>query len=267
MASTFNFKVVKRVSNHKGPEDYPRGYERKLVGIESSNGRQRYRVDLCNFTGNIVVEPDVKANKTYISLSFTNEESLCNDYDKVKGDIVSINGVGKNLFPMDDGKKVYFQDVYDSASQMFKGIGRLDVEMGNLSLKLTHLRSDIPPANTVEYPPETTWTDNHLYVTGDGHYALIVPVTFTKKCLTDDPDDCIYCNRDISPNVWDFGRFTKIIAYDLTDSSKPPIEIPVNGYDSYLVPSPDYMQFAFSEGDKIGILDGKTLQVRDVEVR
>ena len=104
-------------------------------------------------------------------------------------------------------------------------------------------------------------------MTGDEHYALIVPVTFTKKCLTDNPDDCIYCNRDLSPNVWDYGRFTKIIAYDLTDPSKLPIEISVNGYDSYLVPSADYMRFAFSVGDRIGILDGKTLQVEIVNVK
>ena len=169
-----------------------------------------------------------------------------------------------NLYPFfTTGGDLWFQCEYDRNLKVVYGLCQYNI----YSEEITHYRTDIPFSWNVSFPPETTWTDNRLYVTGDGHYALIVPVTFTKKCLTDNPDDCIYCNRDISPNVWDYGRFTKIIAYDSTDPSRPPIEISVDGYDGYLVPSPDFTQFAFSEGDKIGILDGKTLQVREVGVK
>ncbi|GEM_PF-4630478 len=168
-----------------------------------------------------------------------------------------------NLIPFFSGNSIYFQCELSSSTNLVGGLCRYDMD----SKELTHLRSDIPPANTVDFPPEEDWDDNKLYVTGDGRYALIVPIHFTKKCLTNDPEKCIYCNRDISPNVWDFGSFSKIYAYSLTDSTRPPVEIDVTGYDGYLVPSPDHMQFAFSMGDKIGILDGKTLEVRVLEVR
>ena len=255
-------KVLKESSYYYGNKYFPRGYTRKIFAVEDAKDNIIvYALELDGSEVDIQIEYDEVNNSTFIGVSGT----LDGYY--LTGPSIKVNGISSNLIPVSNGHQIYFQDSYDPAKGFFKGIGKVEVKASAAQAVLTHLRSDIPPANTVEYPPETSWSDNKLYVTGDGHYALLVPITFTKKCLTDNPDECIYCNRDISPNVWDYGRFNKIVAYDLIDPSRPPIEISVGGYDGYLVPSPDYMQFAFSEGDKIGILDGKTLQVREIGVK
>ena len=262
MGSFVKFKVLKEKDALKEIGDkitYPRGYVRQLVGLEKFTKTYEYFLVPGDYEMDKYEDLQQKITTFKGCFKFPDE-----DYRTC--DVLEFNGISANLMPLDNGNSLYFQDEYNKSSKTFSGIGKLGETWGH-GFKITHLRSDIPPANTVEFPPEGDWDDNKLYVTGDGRYALVVPIHFTKKCLTDNPDNCIYCNKDISPNVWDFGRFTKIVAYDLTDPSKPPVEIPVNGYDSYLVPSPDYMQFAFSEGDKIGILDARTLQVREVEVR
>ncbi len=260
--SFVKFKVLKGKDALKEIGDkitYPRGYVRQLVGLEKFTKTYEYFLVSGDYEMDKYEDHQQKVTTFKGCFKFPDEDYKTCDW-------VEFNGISANLMPLDNGSSLYFQDEYNKSSGIFSGIGKLK-ETWDHRFKITHLRSDIPPANTVDFPPEGDWDDNRLYVTGDGRYALVVPIHFPKKCLTDNLDDCIYCNRDISPNVWDFGSFNKIYVYNLTDATQPPVEIDVTGYDSYLVPSPDHMQFAFSMGDRIGILDGKTLQVRVVEMR